>query len=129
MISHTWHIWIWIWIVYWWHAKWHSVFNQGVRMGERLVPWTHEWRELGHTVIRHFSRGDKWIREVIPVPDSLWNLKKLLLYASLLAEGIWKAKECWFLQRLFFGIRSFVSILALPFRPLYLKVYYPSSFS
>ena len=27
--------------------------------------------ELGHTVIRHFSRGDKRTREVIPVPDSL----------------------------------------------------------
>ena len=33
--------------------------------------------------------------------------------------GVWNAIECWFLPRLFSGIRSFVGILALPFRPLY----------
>ena len=34
----------------------------------------------------NFSRGDQRIREVIPVPDSLW--KEITFFASLLAEGI-----------------------------------------
>ena len=34
---------------------------------------SHKRCELGHTVIRHFSRGGQRIREVIPVPDSLWK--------------------------------------------------------
>ena len=38
--------------------------------GGKLVPGSNKRCELGHTVIRHFSRGDKRIREVIPVPDS-----------------------------------------------------------
>ena len=33
--------------------------------------------------------------------------------------GTWNAEEWWFLQCLTGGIRSFVGILALPFRPLY----------
>ena len=41
--------------------------------GVRLVPGSHKRCELGHTVIRHFSRGEKRIREVILVPDSLWK--------------------------------------------------------
>ena len=45
----------------------------GVASGGKLVPGSHKKCELGHTVIRHFSRGDKRIREVIPVPDSLWK--------------------------------------------------------
>ena len=48
----------------------------------------------------------------------VWG-KKLHLYASKLAVGIWNAMECWFLQRLVLGTRSPVGILALPFRPLY----------
>ena len=83
---------------------------------KKLVPGSHKRCELGHTVIRHFSRGDKKIREVIPVPVSLW---KETTFVHFLAEGICKAKECWFLQRLFFGIRISVGILALPFRPLH----------
>ena len=41
--------------------------------GGKLVPGSHKRCELGHSVIRHFSRGDQRIREVIPVPDSLWK--------------------------------------------------------
>ena len=41
--------------------------------GGKLVPGSHKRCELGHTVIRHFSRGDQRIREVIPVPDSRWE--------------------------------------------------------
>ena len=41
--------------------------------GGKLVPGSHKRCELGHTVIRHFSRGDQRIREVIPVLDSLWK--------------------------------------------------------
>ena len=35
----------------------------GVAPGGKLVPGSHKRCELGHTVIRHFSRGDKRIRE------------------------------------------------------------------
>ena len=41
--------------------------------GGKLVPGSHKRCELGHTVIRNFRRGDQRIREVIPVPDSLWK--------------------------------------------------------
>ena len=41
--------------------------------GRKLVPGSHKRCEVGHTVIRHFSRGDQRIREVISVPDSLWK--------------------------------------------------------
>ena len=41
--------------------------------GGKLVPGSHKRCELGHTAIRHFSRGDQRIREVILVPDSLWK--------------------------------------------------------
>ena len=44
----------------------------GVRIG-KLVPGTHKRCELGHTVIRQCDRGDQRIREVIPVPDSIWK--------------------------------------------------------
>ena len=53
--------------------------------GGKLVPDSHKRCELGHTVIKHFSRGDQIIREVIPVSDRLW--KETILYASLLVKG------------------------------------------
>ena len=59
-----------------------TILHQGGAPGGKLVPGSHKRCELGHTVIRHFSRGDQRNREVIPVYG-----KKLLLYASLLAEG------------------------------------------
>ena len=39
--------------------------------GGKLVPGSHKRCELGHTVIRHCSREDQRIREV--VPDSMWK--------------------------------------------------------
>ena len=39
----------------------------------KLVPGSNKRCELGHIVIRHFSRGDQRTREVIPVPASLWK--------------------------------------------------------
>ena len=47
--------------------------SPGRAPGGKLVPGSHKRCELGQTVIRHFSRGDQRIREVIPVPDSLWK--------------------------------------------------------
>ena len=47
--------------------------SQGDAPEGKLVHGSHEKCGLGHTVIRHFSRGDQTIREVIPVPDSLWK--------------------------------------------------------
>ena len=43
--------------------------------GGKLVPGSHKRCKLGHTVIRHFNfrRGDQRIREVVLVPDRLWN--------------------------------------------------------
>ena len=43
--------------------------------GGKLVPGSHKRCKLGHTVIRHFSRGDQRIREVIPVPHRVVNVK------------------------------------------------------
>ena len=51
----------------------------------------------------------------------VWG-KKLLLYTSVLAIGVWNAIECWFLQRLVLGIRSSIGTLALPLRPLYSNI-------
>ena len=47
--------------------------SPGGAPGEKLVPGSHKRCELGHTVIRRFSRGDQRIREVIPAPDSFWE--------------------------------------------------------
>ena len=41
--------------------------------GGKSVPGSLKRCKLGHTIIRHFSTGDQRIREVIPVPDSLWK--------------------------------------------------------
>ena len=41
--------------------------------GGKLVPGIHKRCELVHTGIRHSSRGDQRIREVITVTDSLWK--------------------------------------------------------
>ena len=58
----------------------------GVPRG-KLVPGSSMISELGHTVIRHFSKG---IRESGRSLQSLIVCgKKLFLYASLLAGGIW----------------------------------------
>ena len=50
-----------------------TIFHQGFRMGEKVVPRTHERSELGHAIIRQNSDGKQRVREVIPVPDSLWK--------------------------------------------------------
>ena len=54
--------------------------------GGKLVPGSHKRCELGHTVIRHFSRVDKESGRSFQSPIVCGN--KLFLYASLLAEGI-----------------------------------------
>ena len=41
---------------------------------------------------------------------------------SILAAGVWKVNEWWFLLRLIGGIRSSVGMLAAPFRPLYKRI-------
>ena len=41
--------------------------------GGKLVPGSHKICELGHTVIKHFCRGDKRTRKVDPVSDILWK--------------------------------------------------------
>ena len=57
--------------------------SPGGAPGGKLVPGSHKRCELGHTVIRHFSTGDQRIREVIPVPDSLWKeITFVRLFAS-----------------------------------------------
>ena len=60
--------------------------SPGGAPGGKLVPGSHKRCELGHTIIRHFTGGDQRIG------GSFQSLivcgKKLLLYASLLAEGI-----------------------------------------
>ena len=48
----------------------------------------------------------------------VWG-KQLPLQTFVLAMKVWNAIECWFLPRIVLGIRSSVSILALPLRPLY----------
>ena len=45
--------------------------SPGGAPGGNSGPGSHKRCKLGHTVIRHFSRGDQRIREVIQVPDSL----------------------------------------------------------
>ena len=47
--------------------------SPGGAPGGKSVPGSHKRCELGHTVIRHFSRGDQRIREVILVSNSLWK--------------------------------------------------------
>ena len=47
--------------------------SPGGAPGGKSVPDSHKRCKLVHTDIRHFSRGDQRIREVIPVPDSLWK--------------------------------------------------------
>ena len=45
--------------------------SPGCAPGGKPVPDFYKRCELGHTVIRHFIREDKRIRDVTPVPDSL----------------------------------------------------------
>ena len=50
--------------------------------GGKSVPGSHKRCKLGHKVIRYFSRGDQRIREVIPVPDSLWKESSIVCIVS-----------------------------------------------
>ena len=66
-------------MVYWWHAK-----IEGA-LGGKLVSGSHKRCELGHAVIRKFSRGDfsrgdQRIREDISVPDSIHWLYTVPLF-------------------------------------------------
>ena len=75
-----------------------TILHQGGAPGGKLFPGSHKSCELGHTVIRHFSRGDKRIREVIPVPDTLQKEaqeKSTLKYINIHSMKIGQTHSVW----------------------------------
>ena len=84
-----------------------TIIHQDLWLGE-LVPSPHKRSKLSNWIYCTLRRRDKGICQGVPISYSLG--KKLDLYISVPAIGIWNAKEWGFLVRLIGGARSFVGI-------------------
>ena len=83
-----------------------------------LVPISHQRSELSSTVLCIFSRRDQRIGEGIPILVSLGE--EATFINIRISNGSLKCHR--FLAHIVFGIRSSVSTLALPLRPLYSNI-------
>ena len=64
--------------VYWWHV---TCQNSNHSLGPwpgRLVPSSHQRRELSNTIFGTFSRGDKRVWKCIPIPNCLGEKATLI---------------------------------------------------
>ena len=103
-------------IFYWWHINRHS-FTRDNDCED--YSRSHKWCDSSDRVHKTFSKGCYRCRECIPIANGVLEETVLVNISSSMK---WNAIGCWFLLPLFWGWRSLQGILALPFRPLKIKV-------
>ena len=92
-------------------------YSPGAVTRRKLVYNSHKRCELRHTIIRLFSRGNQRIREVIPVPSGLGKETTVICFYT--SRGYLKCHGMLISATSSLGTMSSLSILALPFSPLY----------
>ena len=99
---------------YWWHVQM-TIIHQDLWWG-KLVPRPYKRSELGNRGFCPFSSRKESICKWIPISNSLGE-ETALVNVSIIKGGL-KCQRVVISDMPNWGIKSFVGILAAPFRPL-----------